>query len=286
MTPTGMTSEGSPSNDPPICAECDLPITDDSYILWKGMERVCINCRNIRVEQLRKIRQEEIERAGKRKVLNVSTLKTVASATVVQLKAREKWGRQMVYLEATSSNGARTQLVRYLFAHDVPIYIPSWSWSQTLYLRDITEVNPSKSTCSDCGCGLEPGRGTQWNYDTRLCSKCYSEHKRTTRFGVRVVPTDAPSAIPLPSPEDTPETRGIKLVAESILRTAGGGMGILLFNKKMQKEGYPPEVALKTLEPDLRFRLGKRIQSKMVDGKIVRTGVGEVMCISFQEAEE
>lgn len=142
MSSTGMVDEYSPLNDSPLCAECNLPITDGSYILWKGIERVCHKCRNDRMERLRKVRQKEIKATKEKRPLNLSALKTAASATTIQLKAREKWGLQRIYLEATFSDVARTQRIRYLFASDIPIYIPSRSRRHMLYLRNIEEVDP------------------------------------------------------------------------------------------------------------------------------------------------
>lgn len=282
MTPTGMTNEGSLSNDPPLCAECNSPIMDDSCILWRGVERICINCRNIRVEQLRKSKQKEIERAGERKVLNISALKTSASATAVQLKAREKWGHQMVYLQATFSNRASTRLVNYFFANDIPTYIPAWSESQSLYLSDVKEIGENYRECRDCGHELKLGERIQWNYATRLCNECYSERRRAMKSGVRIFPSKLSSEIPTSLEEDSPGTRAIKLVAGDILRTAGGGMGIILFNQKTQKMGYTPDVTFKMLDPDPRFVFVKPTDSKIVDGKIVRIEVG-VVCIRFKE---
>lgn len=236
MRPTEMTEKDPPLNDSlPLCIDCNLSITDGSYILWKGVERVCLSCRNSRIEQLRNIREEEIKRAEKRTVLNVSVLKAAASAAAVQLKTREKWGRQMIYLEATFSNGARTQLVKYFFANDIPIYIPSWSENKTLYLRDVREIGTRQREFHDCGRELEPGEN---------------------------------------------------IVAADILRAAGGGMGITLFNKKMQKMGYPPDVNLKALKTDPRFSFIRSTVSKIVDGKIVRKEVGDIVCIGFREEEQ
>ncbi|GAH83713.1 unnamed protein product, partial [marine sediment metagenome] len=76
--------------------------------------------------------------------LNLSTLKTAASAAAVQLEARGKWGRRMVLLEATFSDVARTRQIRYFFAHDIPIYIHSMSGRHTLYLRNVAEFDPSQ----------------------------------------------------------------------------------------------------------------------------------------------
>jgi hypothetical protein len=287
MTPIGVTEKDPPLNDSlSLCIGCNLSITDDSYIFWKGVERVCLSCRNSRIEQLRKTRQEEIKRAEKRTVLNVSALKTAASAAAVQLKTREKWGHQMIYLEATFSNGARTQLVRYFFANDIPIYIPSWSGSQTLYLRDVTEIGTRQRECHDCGRELEPGEGIKWNYTIRLCHECHSERRRTMKFGFYISPSKPSSEISSSLKEDSPGTRAIKLVAADILRAAGGGMGITLFNQKMQKMGYPPDVNLKALKTDPRFSFIKSTVSKIVDGKIVRKEVGDIVCIGFREEEQ
>ena len=286
MSLIGMVNKHSPLNDSPLCTECNLPIMDDSRIWWRGVERVCLNCRNIRVEKLRKIRQEEIKKIKNRKILNVSTLKIAASATVIQSKAREKWGRQMVYLEATFSYGPRNQRIRYLFANDIPIYLPSWSANQILYLSDVTEIGTSHRECRDCGHELKLGEGIQWNYAIRLCHGCYLERRRTMKFGVPISPSKLSSESPTSLEEDSPRTKAIKLVVGDILRTAGGGMGIIIFNQKMQKMGYPPDITFKILNPDPRFIFIKPTDSKIVDGKIVRIEVGEVICIRFKEEKQ
>lgn len=285
MSPTGMVNEHSP-NETPLCAECNLSITDGTHIFWKGVERVCRKCRNDRVERLRRAKQKKIKADKEKRVLNVSTLKMAASATNVQLKAREKWGLQRIYLKATFSSRARTQLVNYFFANDIPIYISSWSDNQTLYLRDVTETGKQHRECHDCGHELELGEGIKWNYAIRLCHECYSERKRTTKFGIPISPIKPSSEISTSLEEDSPRTRAIKLVAEDILKTAGGGMGIILFNEKMEKMGYPPDVSFKMLNPDPRFIFKKGTVSRMVDGKIVRIEVGDIVCVRFKEEEQ
>lgn len=144
-----MIKEVVPLNDPPLCAECNLPIKDNSYNLWKSLEhksldRLCSNCRKIRVEQLRlrNIAQEETNRAEKRTFLNLSALKKAASAVAAQLEARGKWGRRMILLEATFSDVARSRRIRYFFANDIPTYIRSMSGRHTLYLRNVAEFDP------------------------------------------------------------------------------------------------------------------------------------------------
>ncbi len=284
MNPTGIVNEHSPLNDSPLCAECNLSITDGSYILWKGRERVCTDCRNIRVEQLRKTKQE-FEKAKKRKGINGLALSKAVSATVVQLKAREKWDRQMIYLEAKFSDGARTQRIRYLFAKDIPIYLHSWLVKKRLYLQDVAEAGNHHRECRDCGQELALGEGIQWNYAIRLCNECHSERKRTMKFGVYISPSKLSLETPLYSEADSPRTRAIKLVAEEILITAGGSMGIILFNEKMQKMGYLPDDSFKMLNPDPRFIFIKSTGSRIVEGKTVRTGGGDIICIWFKEEE-
>jgi len=285
MNPTGIVNEHSPLNDSPLCAECNLSITDDSYIRWKGRERVCTDCRNIRVEQLRKTKQE-FEKAKNGKGINGLALSKAVSATVVQLKVREKWDRRMIYLEAAFSDGARTQRIRYLFARDIPIYLHSWLVKKRLYLQDVTEAGNHHRECRDCGHELALGEEIKWNFAIRLCQDCYSERKRTMKFGVYMSPSKFSSETPISPEADSPRAKAIKLVAGEILITAGGGMGIILFNEKMQKMGYLPDDSFKMLTSDPRFIFIKSTGSRIADGKTVRTGGGDIICIRFREEEQ